>query len=300
MDCPGDEPEGGRRDVPGDPLVDCSHSNPSFDSPGHHRPGPIGQLAAHRHAPRPEHPLGVVPGRDRFPDRRAAVGPKPGQQDRRLHLGTRDGGRHVDRPKRGMAHHGQRREGVVPAGMEHRAHQAQWLDDTGHRAPPQRGIAIQHVVGGQAGQDPRRQAQGRAGIGAVQDALGLVQAVDPGRAHAIADSSAIVGQAFDGHPQVAQQRGRRADIGPVSGAFDPTLTLGQRREQERPVADRFVAGQAGRPAQAGRRPDGRRANGDREAGSCNSVGVSDVRGRLAQCLLAPPTLAVAAAGAAAS
>ena len=67
-----------------------------------------------------------------------SVGPQPGQQDRRLDLSARHRRRDIDRPERGMADHGEWREGVVAAGVNHGAHGAQWADDTGHRTAAQR------------------------------------------------------------------------------------------------------------------------------------------------------------------
>ncbi len=136
VDRPGDQPERGRGHVRRDPLSDRSHAYPSLDTPGRSRPA-LDRLVRHRHPARPEHPLGVIARRDRLADGRPAVGPQPRQQDRRLHLGARDDGRHVDRPKRGAADHGQWRKGIVPARMEHGAHRAQRFDDTSHRTAPQ-------------------------------------------------------------------------------------------------------------------------------------------------------------------
>ena len=135
MDGAGDQPEGRRRDVARDPLVDRVHRHPSL-----HRPGdrPVRRVRPlDRHAPRPEHPLRVVARRDRLADRRPPVRPKPGQQDRRLHLCARHRRRVVDGPERGTTDHGQGREGVVPSGLEHRAHRAQRFDDTSHRTAAQ-------------------------------------------------------------------------------------------------------------------------------------------------------------------
>ena len=111
------------------------HRHPSLDRPGHRAVRRVRPLD--RHAPRPQHPLRVVARRDRLADRRPPIGPQPGQQDRRLDLGARHRRRDVDRPERGMTDHGQWWEGVVPAGVEHGAHRAQWFDDTSHRTATQ-------------------------------------------------------------------------------------------------------------------------------------------------------------------
>ena len=136
VDRGGDQPERGRGHIRWDPLGDHAHAYPSLDTPG--RSGPaLDRLVVHRYPTRPEHPLGVVAGRDRLADRGAAVAAQACQEDRRLHLGTRDDRRMVDRPEPGTADHGQWRKGIVPARMEHGAHRAQRFDDTSHRAPPQ-------------------------------------------------------------------------------------------------------------------------------------------------------------------
>ena len=87
--------------------------------------------------PAPEHPLRVVARRDRLANRRPALRPEPRQEDRRLHLCPRHRRRVVDRPERGVPDHGERREGVVAARLEHRAHRAQRFDDTSHRTATQ-------------------------------------------------------------------------------------------------------------------------------------------------------------------
>ncbi len=88
-----DEPERSSRHVPGYLLIDRSHVRHSLDTPGD---GPRGRRISrlpslHRHASRAQHPLGVIARRHRLADRRPPVGSQGGEQDGRLHLGTRDG-----------------------------------------------------------------------------------------------------------------------------------------------------------------------------------------------------------------
>ena len=66
------EPEGGRRHVAGNQLLDRAHRPPSFDRPGHH----IRAVEPFDgDPPGPEHPLRVIPGRDRLANCRP---PPPG------------------------------------------------------------------------------------------------------------------------------------------------------------------------------------------------------------------------------
>ena len=137
VDGRGDEPERGRRNVARNPLAHRTHRNPSFETDRHRPPDPADALGHDRDAPRPQHPLRMVAGRDRLANRRPSLRSQPREQDRRLDLGARHGRRDVHRLQRGATDHGHRREGVVRSGVEHRTHRAQRFDDTSDRSATQ-------------------------------------------------------------------------------------------------------------------------------------------------------------------
>ena len=116
-----------------------------------------------------------------------------------------------------MTDHGQWRKGIVPAGMEHGAHRAQWFDDTGHRTPAQRSVAVEHRIDRQSGQDPCRQPQARPGVAAVDDIRRLAEPVDARRDHAIVDGAAVVAHAFHRDAERPDHAGRRAHVLAVAG-----------------------------------------------------------------------------------
>jgi hypothetical protein len=137
VDGRGDQPERGRRNVARYSLAHRSHGNPSFETDRHRSPDPANCPGHDRDAPRPQHPLRMVTGRDRLANRCPSLRSQPREQDRRLDLGARHWRRDVHRLKRGATDHGHRREGVVRSGVEHRTHRAQRFDDTSDRSATQ-------------------------------------------------------------------------------------------------------------------------------------------------------------------
>ena len=112
---------------------------------------------------------------------------------------------------------------------------------------------------------PGDQPQARPGVAAIEDAVGRPEAV---RARARRPGSRPFARRSrdplaPSRPSAATMPGRRADVLAVAGAADPALAGGERGEEQRPVADRLVAGQAQLAAQARRRvgPSRRRARG---------------------------------------
>ena len=112
------------------------------------------------------------------------------------------------------------------------------------------------------GEDPREQAEARPGVAAVEVGRRLAEPVDARRRDDRSRGRLPVASSMH-PPDVRAQRGAdrrgRADVRAVAGALDPALAGGERREHQRPMADRLVAGQ--RQARRGAAPrGGRRAD----------------------------------------
>ncbi len=232
----GHQPEGRSRNVAGDPFVHRLHPNPSFEAP-RDLARSFSRLASDTHASRPEHPLGMVARPDSLPDRRPAVGSQAGQKNRRFHLGARDRSGHVDRAERPVTNDGQWRKSVVPSGVEHGAHRAQWADDTGHGTATQRRVAVEDGVHRQARQDAAGEPHAGAGVAAIEDVDRFREAVDARRHHPVVDRPAVVPRSLHGCPEGAHDARRRAHVLAVSGAADVALAGGQSGHEERPMAD---------------------------------------------------------------
>ena len=228
------------------PLLRTVHGDP-----------PVGRvLALDRHAARPQHPLRVVARGDRFADRRPPLGPQPRQQDRRLDLCARHRRREVDRPERGVADHGQGREGVVPSGVEHRAHRAQWFDDTSDRTAAQRSVAVEDGGHRQPGEHPANSRRLVPELPQSRIAVGLGQAVGARRDDPVVDRPAVVRRPARPSPRAPRTIPAVERTSAPSPAPSIRLSpVGQRGEHQRPVADRLVAGQPQLAAQAGARAD---------------------------------------------
>ena len=143
---------------------------------------------------------------------------------------------------------------------ERRAHRAQRLDDTGHRPAAERGVAVEDREQRQPGEHAGDEPQARPGVAAVEDAR-RARAGRRRRARRRGSRrrpSRVARSARRCAPSARDEPGRRADVLAVAGRRDPALARGEQREQERPVADRLVAGQA-RARRAGARPVARRA-----------------------------------------
>ena len=127
---------------------------------------------------------------------------------------------------------------------------------------------------------PAEQPQARPGVAAVEDPVRLGQAVGAGRHDPVADTfRPSVPTALDGGAERRDDPGRRPDVGAVAGAVDPALAGGERRQHQRPMADRLVAGQAQLAAQPRGRADARRPT---------SAALAGWRRGRAQCLASPP------------
>ena len=103
---------------PGHALVDALHRPPSLDLDRRRRRPR--SASSDRHAPRPEHALGVVSRRDRLANRRRARPPRrPASRIADFTCADGTGVVPVDRPERGATDHGEGRKGIVPARLEH-------------------------------------------------------------------------------------------------------------------------------------------------------------------------------------
>ena len=213
----------------------------------------------HGDAARPEHPLGVIPRRDRFADPGRALGRAAGQQDRRLHLRRRHRRRPVDRAEAPPGGHDQRRP---LAG--HALHARRPSRGAARRCAPSAVAAARrrrrgsHRIGC-AGDDAREQPHARAGVAAVEDRRGLAKASGAVRRDDVVDVARP-------RPAVRVTRAPSASTIPAverTSAPSPAplirdVAVREEREHQRPVADRLVAGQpelARQPRRA-RRPVG--------------------------------------------
>jgi len=191
-----------------------------------------------------QHPFGVIARRAGLVHDDLALGEEAGEQDGRFDLRARD--RHgVINPMQVPAPDRQRRQLAILAAEHGRAHQPQRLGHAAHRPAAQRLAAGQHAGERLARQDARDEPDRRAGAGAVQHISRLAQAA---RAHAVDGQPAFV-VLIDLHTQRPHAAERRlAHVG-VHPAVDGGVALGQRAQQQRPVADRFVTRHRHRAAQ---------------------------------------------------
>ena len=116
--------------------------------------------------------------------------------------------------------------------------------------------------------------------------VGLDEPVGTRRYDAVVDAAPVSGQPLDRGPEPFDRPRRRPDVLAVAGVVDPALAGGQRREEQRPMADRLVAGQPGLAAEPRGRADDRGL-------VLGRIGLRDDDGGAVQCLLAPPTSAAA-------
>jgi hypothetical protein len=142
----------------------------------------------------------------------------------------------VDPVQRLAAMDPQRRMAII--GVDARAHRHERLGDPPHRPRRQRGIAHQHAVEALAGQQPGQQTHRGTGIAAIQRAIGRLQTVD---ANAMDDAHARL-RRIDAHPQLAKDRHGRTRVGAFEETVDPRHAIGQRRQHDRAVRNRLVAG----------------------------------------------------------
>ena len=200
---------------------------------------------------------------------------------------SRSPGAGCDRSRSGEAGCRRRVPGV-------RAHRPQRFDDTSHRTASQRSIAVQGGASSAA-----RRASPRAAAGSSRSCRsraprrGAVRPSAPGRDDPVVDGprrrracrSTVAPRA----PTIA---GRRTHVGAVARARDLALAGGEGRQDQRPMADRLVAGQAQLTAQP-RRPGGPRRRSVGRAGVTVPLNACSARRRRPS--RAPTEVAVQAA-----
>ena len=262
----GDQPERRRGHVAGDAFIDCSHATPSFNAPGDAAARLI--LASDVDAACSQHPFRVIPRPHQFPNGGSALGAKRREQDRRLDLRARDRRLVVHGSERRVPDDGEWRQRVGSSGVQHRAHRAQGPDDTGHRTPSQRGVAVQDGVHRRAPRAcPRRGACSSRSCRSRGSRPAPSSPSTPGESDAVVDRPAALALALDRDAERSDDARRRAHVCAVAGAGDPALALGERGEEQGAVADRLVAGQP----QVAAQPRGAPHHGDVGAGPAGSA-----------------------------
>ena len=262
-----DEPERGRRDVARDPLVDRQHRRPSFETDRHrHRPADRRRdgLDARRPAPGASAPC----GRASRPTRGPSSGRPPGAPARRIAdltwaLGT---GVETSTARSGL------RPITVTGGRESfdRAWSAAPIERSGSmiRATGRRRNESSPSRTLRKGRPARIPANSRRLVPELpqsRSAAGSRSPSTPGDDDAVVDGVARSRRrrsARRPRPSARADRRRRADVRAVARALDPALAGGQRREHQRPMADRLVAGQRAARRAGGPR-GGRRRTGPR-------------------------------------
>ena len=168
-----------------------------------------------------------------------AVSLEAGQDERGLHLGTRDT-QVVHASDEIAAAHDERRQRAAGATVEAGTHRPQRLDDPRHRTLHQRLVAAEDREEGAAREQAGQQPDARARIPAVDDAFRLDERVD---AVAVDDDGTIV--LVRGHDAQLRERSARAtDVFPARQAGDARPPVGHRGEQQRAMRHPLVAGHA--------------------------------------------------------
>ena len=198
---------------------------------------------------RAEHPLGVVAARRRLHDLGGAVGLEAREDERRLHLAARGRELVADAAQPAAAHRDRCEPAAVapvdrarPWPRADRARVASAASTATRRRPAPRGSR------GPATQ-PGEHAHRRARVRAVEHRRRLAQAGEPVAAH----RERVVDLAH-ADAEGVEAGGGRGDVGAVGQAADRGPTVGDGREQQRPVRDPLAAGQRA----GGRATDARR------------------------------------------
>ena len=216
-------------------------------------PHPVLDRHLHLGAETRQHPLGMVPRRFRLAHHGLARRVQPGQQHRRLHLG-RGHGQCVVHRDRILRPHQRQRQPPALASVGPRAEQRHRIGDPPHRPRPQRGIAGEGGTEGRGRHRPHDQPHAGARIAAVDHVLGLGEAA---HAHALHRpvAAAVIG---DLRSEGAHRLRGVQHVLAFQQPRDPGLAHGQRPQDQRPVADRLVAGHMGLAPERPRRVGGHR------------------------------------------
>ena len=247
----GDQEKGGRRRIAGDFDGLGVQFRLAADTDGARalRCNFDGQLGAES----AEHPFGMIARRHGLDDSGDPGGVEPGQQDGALHLGRGDRQAIFDRHcRRSTAQH--QRQSSPGRGAEIRAHQAERLDHPAHRPLRQAGIANESRGDRMRGDQTHQQTGRSAAVAHVERLRGLQQPADTDAMYLPFACT----HAFDMRPHRPHGCSCGQHILALEQPGNPAFAHGQRREHQRAVADRLVAGDANAPAQ---RPGGHEAAG---------------------------------------
>jgi len=239
----GHKPEGGGADVAGHhhPLADQAAGG--LDG---HR-GAAGFAEKDVGAEGAQHAFAVVAGEGRLDHGGGAAGGEAGEQQGALHLGG--GHRRVDGgAAQLLPGDRQGREVAALAAGDPRAHLRQGPGHPPHGPAPQRLITVEHEVPpGAPGQQAEHQPHGGAGVAAVQNVVGFLEAIEPHPLHA----NGLPGlDRRDHHPHGPQAGGGAEGIFGRQQPLDHRLPFGDGAKQQGPMGDRLVAWHPHRAAQA--------------------------------------------------
>ena len=171
-------------------------------------------------------------------DSRRSIGMQSGQEDRALHLCARDRRRVVDGLESSTTND-KRREATAVASVDRRSHAPQWLDDPVHRPGSDRLVASQHREPREGRRHAGHETDAGSGVPDVDHAVGFVKSVSP----------AVDPVAIDSRPHGANRGGGVLDVLAGGQPPDAALPVSQSRQDQRPVRDRLVAGDAQDPPQ---------------------------------------------------
>jgi hypothetical protein len=207
----------------------------------------------------------VVAGGDLAGEGEGTIAGEGGEEQGRLNLGGGDG-ELIAAAREGGAADGEGGAVAVVAAVEGGAEGAERGDDTALGAGAERGVAGEDGEAGLAGEEAGEQAQGGAGVAAVEDVCGLLEAAEADAGDGdvgalLLDLDAEGADAGDGGEAV----GAREEVG------DAGVALGDGVKDDGAVGDRLIAGDLDRPAEAPGCREG-------DAGHCRPVGWRGDRG----------------------
>ena len=192
-----------------------------------------------------QHQLGVVAARLLLDHGGRARRRKPRQQHRGLDLGRSHRRAIEDRDRIASALKRQRQPAALPTHRNLGAHQFQGIEHPPHRPGAQRGVAVEYGRDRTARDRPHHQPASGAGIAEIERSRRFSEA---GHADATHDPSEIAGP-FHARTQRPHGFGGIEHVFALKQARDTGLADRQRAQDQGPVGDRLVAGNADVPDQ---------------------------------------------------